>query len=127
MGPQPIVLLMEDEPLIAMDAEVALRDAGFDVVSLALCAQGEQFIQKVLPAVAVLDIQLRDGQCHPLAEQLVEADVPFVVHSVLPHAEHLDSILGRGLWLQKPASLLMLVSAVIRAMKPTARILDGGT
>lgn len=90
------VLVVEDEPLIAMmiedfidilghrlagscdsvaDALVAVEAGGFDVV--------------------ILDVNLRDGACWPVADALDASGVPFVLasggHVEPPPAEHADS------------------------------------
>ena len=59
------VLLVEDEFLIALDIETAMREAGFDVVGLARTAdQAVDFARAQRPALIIMDIQLagkRDG------------------------------------------------------------------
>lgn len=59
------VLLVEDEFLIALDIETAMRDAGFDVVGLARTAdQAVDFARTQRPALVIMDVHLagtRDG------------------------------------------------------------------
>ncbi|MGQ0485318.1 MAG: response regulator [Hyphomicrobiales bacterium] len=59
------MLLVEDEFLIAFDIEMALRDAGFDVVGVARTADQAVALARALrPALMVMDIRLdgkRDG------------------------------------------------------------------
>ena len=77
-GPGKRILLVEDEPLVAMLLEDMMLDLGFDVVGPALrfdkafeLASSEQL------DAAILDVNL--GTCHsyPIAERLVARGVPF--------------------------------------------------
>jgi CheY-like chemotaxis protein len=74
------VLLVEDETLIAMDLEAALRQRGCEVVGPAAtvaeaiqAAAGERRLDG-----AVLDVNLGDEQVFPVADALAERGVPFV-------------------------------------------------
>lgn len=59
------MLLVEDEFLIALDIETAMRDAGFDVVALARTAdEAVDFARTKRPALVIMDVHLagtRDG------------------------------------------------------------------
>lgn len=81
MSARPSVLIVEDEPLIAMMLEDFIEGLGFgvagavDSVEEALARIGEGGFD-----VAILDVQLRDGElCWPVADALREKDVPFVM------------------------------------------------
>jgi DNA-binding response OmpR family regulator len=75
------ILVVEDEPLIAMMLEDFLDMLGHEVAGAADC------VDKALSAidaggldVAILDVNLRDGEtCWPVADRLVERDIPFVL------------------------------------------------
>ena len=70
-------LICEDEPLIAMDVEAALRALGGERVTIAVSSAGA--IARMLadgpPDMAILDVVLADGPCFPLAETLLAAGV----------------------------------------------------
>lgn len=56
------VLLVEDEPLIAMDMQMMLEDAGHHVVAeAATMAEVQTLLSRDAPDVAFVDIQLADG------------------------------------------------------------------
>ncbi|MCJ8141177.1 response regulator [Falsirhodobacter halotolerans] len=56
------VLLIEDEPLIAMDMQMMLEDAGHTVVAEATTmSELEDILPGIAPDVAFVDIQLGDG------------------------------------------------------------------
>jgi two-component system, response regulator PdtaR len=62
---KPTVLIVEDEYLLALQSEMALRDAGFDIVGIATAAdQAVDVARSERPHVVIMDIRLkgaRDG------------------------------------------------------------------
>ena len=79
---QPIVLVAEDERIIALDLCHTIEEAGYEIngpfadISSAMLAY-----QKSKPDLAILDVQLGDGNVFPLAEQLMAEDIPVIFHS----------------------------------------------
>jgi CheY-like chemotaxis protein len=80
-GPQRSILIVEDEPLIAMMLEDFLESLGHVVV--ASCESLEDALGHVEAGgfeVAILDVTLRDGrQVWPVADRLAAAGTPFVL------------------------------------------------
>ena len=73
------VLLVEDQALIAMDAEQTLRRLGVLEVSLAAnSAEALAILAKGLPDCAVLDLNLGEESSVDIAETLRERGIPFV-------------------------------------------------
>jgi light-regulated signal transduction histidine kinase (bacteriophytochrome)/CheY-like chemotaxis protein len=73
------VLLVEDQLLIAMDAEGLLASAGVTAVVIAgSAAEAMQRLAEATPDVAVLDVNLGDGTSIPVAEELRRRGVPFI-------------------------------------------------
>lgn len=76
------IMLVEDELLVAFDVQDIIEAAGFAVdgpyvsVEEAIDAFSRQ-----LPACAVLDVQLKDGEVYPAADLLQQAGVPIIFHS----------------------------------------------
>ena len=99
-----VVLLLEDEGLIAIDVELTLSDEGYEVVTFATCSEALIWLRANSPTIAILDFHLRDGACNPVALLLTERRIPFVVHSgdMLDAASHSD--FAAGIWLSKPSS-----------------------
>jgi DNA-binding response OmpR family regulator len=106
------VLVVEDDPLMAIDLEDTLADAGAVVVDLCRTldeamarANGDDF------AVAVLDFGLGTDTASPVARRLVRRGVPFILYTGKSSG---DPSLAE--WacpiVQKPASPRELVSAV---------------
>ncbi|MBU2328224.1 MAG: response regulator, partial [Alphaproteobacteria bacterium] len=82
-GPQSIaglqVLLVEDQVLIAMDAEMMLADAGIEtVVTASSSGDALNRLKSFTPSIAVLDINLGRDTSVPVAEELVRRGIPFV-------------------------------------------------
>ena len=79
---QPVILIAEDEPIVGFDLCNTVAEAGYTVegphrdVSSAMLA-----FQKHRPDAAILDVKLDDGTVFPLAEKLMEENVPIIFHS----------------------------------------------
>jgi len=75
------ILIVEDEPLIAMMLEDFLQSLGHNIV--ASCESVEEALGHVEAGgfdVAIIDVQLRDGkQVWPVADRLAETGTPFVL------------------------------------------------
>ena len=72
------VLLVEDEPLIALDAQDTLRDNGADEVVWARnISEAETAIDAGGLHAAILDLRLGSDSSLPLARRLAELGVPF--------------------------------------------------
>ncbi len=80
-GTSRSILIVEDEPLIAMMLEDFLESLGHDVV--ASCESVADALGHVAAGgfdVAIIDIQLKDGErVWPVADRLAEAGTPFVL------------------------------------------------
>lgn len=75
----PVVLVLDEELLIAMDLEVALSDADFIVALATFCVEAERWLADQRPDAAILDIKSKDGHCVAVAKTLVAQSVPFIV------------------------------------------------
>jgi len=81
MPGQRSILIVEDEPLIAMMLEDFLDSLGHEVVGT--CDSVEEAIEKVNQGgfdVAIIDIQLKDGKhVWPVADRLAEEGTPYIL------------------------------------------------
>ncbi|WP_149538205.1 response regulator [Siccirubricoccus phaeus] len=74
------ILVVEDEALVAMLVEDALLEAGATVLGpAATVAEALALIERDLPEVAVLDLNLAGETSTPVADVLAARGVPFVV------------------------------------------------
>ena len=110
------ILIVEDEPLIAMMLEDFLESLGHNVVGT--CETVEEALEKVDEGgfdVAIIDVQLKDGkQVWPVADRLASTGTPFVVatggHVEPPPPEHAGAPI-----LSKPFTLDAIEPALERA------------
>lgn len=78
---KPLALIFEDEPMIVIDIEASLREAGFAVASEPSCNRARQILALVEPDVVILDVLLQDCISSSVAEELVARNIPFVTYS----------------------------------------------
>ena len=115
-----VIMVVEDEPLIAMDIEETLRNAGFSVKICLSCSDALSWLADHSPAAAILDIRLKDGSCADVASLLENRDIPFLVSSGSDRADA-DAIFSRSPWINKPCHPNLLVDAVKRAVSQSPR------
>jgi CheY-like chemotaxis protein len=73
------ILVVEDEPLVAMLLEDMMSDLGFEVVGPALrFERAVELVESEALDAAILDVNLGDRRSYPVAEMLVARGVPFV-------------------------------------------------
>lgn len=97
MSPTRSILIVEDEPLIAMMLEDFLESLGHRVVGTVDNVEAAlDHVGRGGFDVAIVDVQLRDGeQAWPIADRLVETGTPFVIatggHVEPPPEAHADA------------------------------------
>lgn len=109
------ILVVEDEPLIAMDIEESLKSAGFPVKICLSCSDAIAWLADHTPSAAILDIHLKDGPCHDVTRQLETQAVPFLVSSGSARADA-EEIFLRGTWVAKPCDPDLMIEAVKRTV-----------
>ncbi|WP_156842919.1 response regulator [Novosphingobium aquimarinum] len=110
------ILLLEDEPLILMDLEIAAEDAG----CIPLCASNVTQAMKLIGPdrhvdVAILDVSLKGNEtCLPVARALQQLGIPFLLHSGdLDRKDETVRELDAQL-IAKPASAERVIEAAMR-------------
>ena len=114
------ILLVDDEPLILMDLEFAVEDAGHEFCS-AGCVQHalEAIDAEECPIdVAVLDFTLTNGtNCLPIARKLDSLGIPYVIHSGdLQRRDEAISLLDARM-IAKPAPSERVIEAALAELK----------
>jgi DNA-binding response OmpR family regulator len=107
------VLIVEDDPLLAMDLEATLVGAGAVVVDR--CRTLDEAMLRADAgdfAVAVLDFGLGSETVSPLARRLVNRGVPFVLYTGKSRREPSLAEWSDCPIVEKPASPRALVTAV---------------
>lgn len=120
------LLLVEDEPFIAMDLETLATAAGHDVVGVAEClSSAVGLAASEQPEAALVDLNLRDGLTGPEVARRLTGLHGVKVGFVTGNAEQLkDDFAGALGVLEKPFSdfgvleLLQLLEAALRGRNP---------
>ncbi|RUW81508.1 MAG: response regulator [Mesorhizobium sp.] len=116
---QKTVLIVEDEFLIAMDLKSILERQGWHVVGpVASVAAASRLLERELPSVALLDVNLGDELVTPLAERLSALGVPFAVASAYDRPELIGgAVLAEAPNVGKPTQEARLVIALARLLE----------
>ena len=90
------ILIVEDEPLIAMMLEDFLDSLGHRVIGSAETIQDAlSFVDEGGFDVAIIDVHLKGEHVWPVADRLTERGIPFILatggHISPPPAEHADA------------------------------------
>ena len=117
MSEKRSILIVEDEPLIAMMLEDFLDSLGHRVVGT--CDSVEEALNWANDGgfdVAIIDVQLKDGKAvWPVADRLAEKGTPFIVatggHVDPPPAQHADAPV-----LSKPYTIDSIEPAIEQAI-----------
>lgn len=76
------VLILEDEPFIALDLKMALEDHDIDAVVASNCGDALEEIANRPIEGAILDVNLGRGEtCEPVAVELARRKIPFVLNT----------------------------------------------
>jgi DNA-binding response OmpR family regulator len=107
------VLLLEDQPLIALDVEELLQEAGFSNISTySSCAAAKEWLQTNKPTLAVIETRLTDGLSDEIACLLARQGTQFVVHSAdTDKAGRYEALSARCTWVEKPCDPAKLLNA----------------
>ena len=114
-----LVLVVEDEFLIAMDLELLLRRHGWRVLGPAATVAGAlRLLRGGAPDVALLDVNLRGEPVTPVAEALRARGVPFVLASAHDgHGLGVAALAGAPS-VGKPTDERRLLAALRQAVTP---------
>ncbi|MEM7709168.1 MAG: response regulator [Pseudomonadota bacterium] len=115
------ILVLEDEPLNALDVEATLADAGVEVLGPAYTEGGAiALIDRAIsntdraPPIdgAALDVHLGDRTSETVAERLASLEVPFIFHSGFARDTEPFVAQSTAPHLRKPASPEDLIAAL---------------
>jgi CheY-like chemotaxis protein len=118
------ILVVEDEPIIALDLINQFENAGAKVLSSAKVADALKLAERPGLAAAVLDYALADGDCSAVAARLRQRGVPFVIYSGFSHVREIwpDAIV-----ISKPAQPQEIIQVLLTLIAPTRVELSGRT
>ena len=103
------ILIVEDEPLIALDMVMAFEKVGASTLTARTLAEAARLVEHDGLSAAVLDFGLGDHDAATLCGRLAERDIPFVLHSGYAHTS--DACRG-GTIVPKPAAPATLVTTI---------------
>ena len=119
LGSGRLVLVVEDEFILAMELEQFLGQHGWKVLGpAATVGEALRLLDGATPHLAILDVNLRGEMVMPVAERLREQGVPFVLASAyddvarIPGAASLVSEPNAG----KPINTRKLLAALANAL-----------
>jgi CheY-like chemotaxis protein len=119
------ILVVEDEPIVAMMIEQMIEDMGAQTVGPA--ASLEQALDLAATAdvhVAILDLNLNGQRTSEVAKTLKQRGVPFIFATGYGSAGGQD--LGQKAVLQKPFQMHQFVTALSDALHVKAETLSAG-
>ncbi|OBX20801.1 response regulator [Erythrobacter sp. QSSC1-22B] len=114
---QPTILVAEDETMIGWDLRDTVEEAGYAVegpfvdISSAMLSY-----QKQKPDLAILDVQLSDGNVFPLAEQLMAENIPVIFHSGNYQPDEVHKRFPGSTSLSKPCPPADIIHSVRQAL-----------
>jgi CheY-like chemotaxis protein len=76
-----VVLVVEDEPLVALDIIELLNEFGATVLTARTVQDALALIASAEVSSAVIDINLAGEDCSPICQHLSERGIPFVFHT----------------------------------------------
>ncbi len=116
-----LVLIAEDEPLIALDLTLAFEDEGAWVVRTRTLKEALAGVEDRNLSVAILDHALSDGDSSQICDRLKERNIPFIAYSGYDHPR--GPCLG-GVHIKKPASMALLVTTAkgLLAQRPGSEL-----
>jgi DNA-binding NarL/FixJ family response regulator len=114
------VLLLEDQPLIAMDTESMLKQAGFaQIVHFGSMAPALAWMATSIPDLAILEISLQEEPSVTIAEHLINRNVPFVVYTGANRAMVGHHVFHSAEWISKPSEIELIEPAISRVLGTT--------
>lgn len=113
----PVILVAEDEPIVAHDLCDTVEEAGFivegpyDDASKAMLA-----FEKHRPDLAILDINLSGGTAYSLAEKMMAEQVPVIFHSGAVTSDEVQALYPGASALTKPCPPAVMLETVQQAL-----------
>lgn len=108
-----LILIVEDEPLIALQMTLAFEDEGAWVIRAYTLKEALARVENPKLSAAILDHGLNDGDTSTVCKRMTERNIPFVTYS--GHEPSNGAARG-GIHVTKPVGMPELVAIVKRAM-----------
>ena len=116
------ILVVEDEPLVAMDIADAMKKAGAQVIIARTLEAAMGQAGSAQLTAAVIDHSLHDGlTTSDVCAKLKERAIPFIVYSGF---SELEGACADGKLVQKPATPEMLLATLQGVLAPQQRTIN---
>ncbi len=112
------ILVVEDNPIIAMDVVQGLQDAGASVSEARSLRDALDKVEAPNLCAAVLDHGLNDGDASQICKRLGQRNIPFVIYSGY---DYVEGPCSEGEHVRKPVPPNVLVDAVVDMLKADTR------
>ncbi len=113
----PVILVAEDEPIVAHDLCDTVEEAGFIVEGPFFDTSSAMLsFRKNKPDLAILDINLAGGTAYLLAEQMMAEDVPVIFHSGQVTSAEVRALYPKASALSKPCPPALILQTVQQAL-----------
>jgi DNA-binding response OmpR family regulator len=111
------ILVVEDEPVVALDLELELIAAGASVIGSATTVEAaRELVRSEGLSAAVLDVQLGNEDVGPVADMLRERGVPFVFHTGNGGSADITEKWPDAPVVQKPSHPETILAAIARLL-----------
>jgi DNA-binding response OmpR family regulator len=110
------ILVIEDEPLIALDIAATCENAGATTLCPQTRAEAERLIKTDGISAAVVDFILWNGNANALCDRLQQRGIPFVMHSAYTQFQDGKEAVNGAAVVPKPARSKDLVDALLCAL-----------
>jgi DNA-binding response OmpR family regulator len=104
-----LILIAEDEPLIAFEIMQGFEEEGARVIMARTLAEGLRAVEDPALSAAILDHALTDGDTSEICARMKKRNIPFVTYSGY---DDLVGVCREGVHVNKPASMSVLVATV---------------
>ena len=112
------VLVVEDDPLLLLELESILQDAGAEIVSCCRnLSDGLNAVKQNGIAAAVLDVRIGRATVAPVARELAERGTPFLFYTGQVETDPALAEWSDHIVLSKPARPAVIVAAVALLLK----------
>ncbi len=115
-----VILVVDDEPLIAMALEAALEDVGYEVVTAANGRQGLERLAEARADLVLLDMMMPvmsgPAMLAAMAAQPELAGIPVIILSSLPKEAIRNRTDGAAAIIRKPYTADQVVGEIVKAL-----------
>ncbi len=122
------ILVVEDEPIVALDLQTMLEDAGATVLGPAqTIAAAQAIIETGNISLAVLDVRLNRDNIDPVADRLTACGIPLIFHTGHSSIETLSLLWPGCKVLRKPVDAGELMATVLSLIGRLPAAVNGTT